>query len=185
MISSRSSPGGTPGPFGRIQQKQNFSDIAKEINKLKRTNRASLLNKKENSKLIETIESQFPLKLIQYNFNEQSQSKVPSTATFEQQQDENVVRHDKGTDATIVKSDQLSRNDENSIIKLSVKQRAQMFETVLAHANQSTIPMHNQRFVNKLNNYSSNSIIQRKKHCAGTPMPKNQQTFATISIPNK
>lgn len=119
-----------------------------------------------------------PSKLLQDNLNEQSQSKIHSVASFMQQQDENVVKWHETTDVT--KTDQLSSNDENTtIINLSVKQRAQMFETALSHANES---INVRKFVNKLDNCSEESFIQRKKRRAGTPIPNYRKTFAKISL---
>ncbi|KAK6113959.1 hypothetical protein QQG55_53895 [Brugia pahangi] len=85
-----SSPGGTPGPYGRIRQKRDFIDIKKEIEKLKRINRK--LNKTEiNKKSMEGMELEFSSKLFDYNLNKQTQNEMHLNALFEQKSDENNV----------------------------------------------------------------------------------------------
>ncbi|VDM12913.1 unnamed protein product [Wuchereria bancrofti] len=104
---------------------------------------------------MEEMETKFPSKLFQYSLNEQSEkNKMHSNALFEEQKDENIVKCDK-------KFDQKCLNDENAIINLSVKQRAQMYEAI--NANKSIIPKHNEKLIDKLdNNYSSEFFIQKK-----------------------
>ncbi|VIO89903.1 Uncharacterized protein BM_BM18081 [Brugia malayi] len=85
-----SSPGGTPGPYGRIRQKQDFIDIKKEIEKLKRISRK--LNKTEiNKKSMEGMELKSSSKLFEYNLNKQTQNEMHFNALFEQKSDENNV----------------------------------------------------------------------------------------------
>ncbi|VDO61959.1 unnamed protein product [Onchocerca flexuosa] len=165
----RSSPGRTPRPFGRIHQKIDFNNIVKDISGLKLTNRLSKnLSKKKllmpdstfrepNKKKINesrkiTEDSKFPDKLLQYNRKDQSETKMfPAPNSFERQQVENVKKRDGIMEVT--KSERFPSTDTNSTIKLSVKQRAQMFEAAVANANESNIPMKNtRRFVNKMDN---------------------------------
>uniref|UniRef100_A0A8R1TNR7 Uncharacterized protein n=1 Tax=Onchocerca volvulus TaxID=6282 RepID=A0A8R1TNR7_ONCVO len=174
----RSSPGRTPGPFGRINQRRDFNNIAKEISGLKLTNRLSEPNKKkinESTKIIE--DSKFPDKLLKYNIKEQSQTKMFTIipTSFEHQQIENVIKRDGTMEVT--KSEKFPSTDINSTIKLSVKQRAQMFEAALAHANESNNPMNARKLAYKTDNSSMESFVQDKKRRSRKPMPKDQKTF--------
>uniref|UniRef100_A0A0R3S762 Reverse transcriptase domain-containing protein n=1 Tax=Elaeophora elaphi TaxID=1147741 RepID=A0A0R3S762_9BILA len=175
-----SSPGGTPGPFGRIQQKRDFNDIASEINKLKRADRSLKTNQKEINELMEMMKSKLSSKLPQANLNEQTQSNIHPITPFERQEqqlEDKQVISDEALDLT--KSKQLSLNDENDAVNLSVKQRAQMFEAVAAYANKPIALAHTSRFVSK---HSSESRIQNKKRRTATPMPKYRKTITKVLI---
>ncbi|KAL3990390.1 hypothetical protein ACH3XW_31570 [Acanthocheilonema viteae] len=198
-----SSPGGTPGPFGRIQHMRDFINITEEINQLKQTNQLLKTNKREINEPMEMIKVKFSSKLLQSNLNEQSRSNTRSVASFEQQQqqqqqeqqqrqqqqqqrqnDANVAKGDEAAD--LIKFERLSLdNKKNPSVNLSVKQRVQMSEVVVTRANNEfTMPIkHIPRFINKLDNYSSESLIQKKRRRKGTPMPKYRKTFAKISTP--
>ncbi|VDM92203.1 unnamed protein product [Litomosoides sigmodontis] len=180
-----SSAGGTPGPLGRIHQKRDFSDIAKEINKLKRINQLRKTVNKETNEPVEVIASKFSSKLFQSNLNEQSQSSIHSAASFvqqRQQQDRKTVLEDEVVD--LMKSERLSLNNEKLAVNLSVKQRAQMFEEVVVSANKSTAPAHLPRAVSlrKPEDACASESLANEKRCQKrTKIPKYQKTFATMS----
>lgn len=132
---------------------------------------------------MEVMESKFSSKLFQSNLNEQSHSNTHSIASFvRQQQDRNIVLEDEVMG--LMKPEQLSLNNENFSVNLSVKQRAQMFDKVVVDANKSTTSAHIPRSVNELENACpSESLVHGNRYQKRTPIPKYRKTFTTMSLP--
>uniref|UniRef100_A0A915PX92 Uncharacterized protein n=1 Tax=Setaria digitata TaxID=48799 RepID=A0A915PX92_9BILA len=164
----RSSPGGTPGPFGRIQQTRGVNEIVKEINRLKTIDKLQNSIKKEINKSMEmkTL-TKSPSKLLPNNINKQLQAKMHSALPLQQQKIEKQPELRE-----IAKFDQSHLISRNLIPNMSVKERAQIYETV-ARANESTVLNNN----NQLDNYSLDlSVVCGKMHQTDTPMPKYHKT---------
>lgn len=107
-------------------------------------------NKKEINEPMEVKESKFSSKLLQSYSLKKSRCNKQSISPFEQQQQD--VQGDEAT-TDLAKSEQ-SLNDDFSL---------NLAGAVVAHGTESDIiPTHVPGFINKLNNDSSESFIQRK-----------------------